>query len=550
MIRRPFTTGGLLVLLLVVLAGCARFGPYRTKSIVSNPAGVTYAVSECVSGRTDAKACERDSPEGPGRYAIQRREYRYQYPKRDGTVEMRTGTYHMAFVEFDDQGWFHDRRQMEALFMLLQNLEKDGRHVLLLAYAHGWKHNASACDDNVICFARLVERMDILERHLDGDAGPGSDEPPRHVVGVYVGWRGLSLLFPKNITFWTRKETAARVGRGGVKELLTRLNDYRRVRNPKRDEAKTQLAIAGHSFGGLVVYSALSHALTERASVVERTGDATAYDTATSFGDFIVLVNPAFEGSMYEPLNNVAANRCYAEGQRPVLMTVTSEGDDATGVAFPLGRSLNTLFERAGSPEQGRSVRRTVGHDPRYETHKLEWRDAEGTKDGKARQEERAPQDRDCGCRYLDPTETFKWWQFAAPIPLVRRPETAEGRRRSRPPPVPALVKDGRRHYPVYGNDVALTGDMRYSANYPYLVVKADPRVIADHNAIYSEPFVRFLHAFFLLHIANRRPFEADGCHRDFEGCPAGAAVPCERACQLADGKACTIQNAPPPRRE
>ena len=71
---------------------------------------------------------------------------------------MRTGTYHMAFVEFDDQGWFHDRRQMEALFMLLQNLEKDGRHVLLLAYAHGWKHNASACDDNVICFARLVEQ--------------------------------------------------------------------------------------------------------------------------------------------------------------------------------------------------------------------------------------------------------------------------------------------------------------------------------------------------------------------------------------------------------
>ena len=535
-----FAIGSLL--LVGAVAGCTRLGPYRTHTIVSGPTGLTYAVADCTAGRSGDKACERDVEGGPGTYAIQRREYRYQ--SRDGA--MRTGVYHMAFVEFDDQGWFHDRRQMEALFMLLQRLEENQRHVLLLVYVHGWKHNASACDDNVVCFSRLVERMDILERHLE-DAG-SSDAPERHVVGVYVGWRGLSLRFPKNMTFWTRKDTAARVGRGGVKELLTRLNDYRRARNPLRDETKTQLAIAGHSFGGLVVYSALSHALTERAVEVVRTGDVNRYATAASFGDLVVLVNPAFEGSLYEPLYNVAVNRCYPSVQRPALMVVTSEGDDATGVAFPLGRRINTLFESAASKEQGRSARQTVGHDPRYETHRLEWRDPEQAKQRSSKQEERAPQDRECGCPYLDPTETFKWWQFAYPIPLVARPKTATERERWTPPPVSAVVRDGRRQYDVYGDDVMLTGDLRYSANYPYLVVKTDAKIIADHNAIYSEPFVRFVHAFFLLHIANRRPFEADRCYRDFENCRPGSGIPCERSCQLANGNPCTFHHTPTPR--
>ncbi|MGH7844189.1 MAG: esterase, partial [Candidatus Binatia bacterium] len=80
--------------------------------------------------------------------------------------------------------WFADRKQMEALFSLLRRLEEDEKqrggsgHVLLLLYAHGWKHNASQCDDNVICFSRLLERMDILERQLQH---PGVR---RRVVGV------------------------------------------------------------------------------------------------------------------------------------------------------------------------------------------------------------------------------------------------------------------------------------------------------------------------------------------------------------------------------
>ena len=99
----------------------------------------------------------------------------------------------------------------------------------------------------------------------------------------------------------------------------------------------------------------------------------------------------------------------------------------------------------------------------------------------------------------------FKWWEFADPTKLPLVPATEAVRAAAQPPPITPVVEHGRRMYRIYGDQVALSGDMRYSANYPYLVIKADPRIIANHNAIYSEPFVEFLHKFFPVHIANKR---------------------------------------------
>ena len=291
------------------------------------------------------------------------------------TKESVSGNYYLSFVEFDDHGWFADRKQMEALFALLKKIEKEKKaknendHPLIYVYAHGWKHNASPCDNNVVCFSRLLERHDLAEKIYKQDTS-------RTVVGVYIGWRGLPFgSFLNNASFWTRKEAAARVGRGGVFELLTRLKDYRDSRVKKDDGGNhTQLVITGHSFGGLVIYEALSHALMEQAAKSKIVNGTTEYEVAGSFGDFVMLVNPAFEGSLYEPLFHIATNRCYRKlEQRPVMMIVTSEADDATRVLFPMGRSLSTLFQRANPnyPDQAQSILRTIGHDPRYQTHCL-----------------------------------------------------------------------------------------------------------------------------------------------------------------------------------
>ena len=46
--------------------------------------------------------------------------------------------------------------------------------------------------------------------------------PPRPVVGLYVGWRGLSVSTAvlKEATFYARKDTAHRVGNGRMRDLL------------------------------------------------------------------------------------------------------------------------------------------------------------------------------------------------------------------------------------------------------------------------------------------------------------------------------------------
>jgi hypothetical protein len=263
----------------------------------------------------------------------------------------------------------------------------------------------------------------------------------------------------------------------------------------------------------------------------QKTSDGlTCYETATSFGDFVVLVNPAFEGSQYEPLFHIGTNRCYRKNQRPVMMTVTSSGDWATRIAFPLGRKAETLFERARSDEQENSIVQAVGHNDRYETHKLKWLDQPAAlKEGPEIDQE----EHDCGCPYLEPTIDFNWRTFKDRIERFIESDGALVGRKE---------QNKRIYEDVYGRNVRLVGDNKYSANYPYLVVKADPEIIADHNRIFSEPFVRFLHSFFLVHIAVGRPFEADGCisGKDVQTCPLDMLIPCEQSCRLPDGRSCS----------
>jgi hypothetical protein len=590
MTRRALT---LLLLTLVVggVSGCTEIAPYRTKVLATSSGSVGPDIVECTSGkagkaRHGMPSCQ---DEEPGRHAIQRRHYQYNLnaDPKGGELVPQPADYYLATVEFDDQGWFADRRQLEALMMLLDRIDRqdtaNGKngHALIIVYAHGWKHNAHRCDNNVLCFSRVVERMDILERQARQIRGQG--HVPRRVVGVYVGWRGLSLQEPlKQATFWTRKSAAERVGRGGVMELLTRLNEYRSVRNPCRNEDRTQLVVAGHSFGGLVVYTALSHVIMERAADTWRyegsdcrasrgqptaSEGVTCYQTARSFGDFVLLVNPAFEGSLYEPLFNIAANRCYGVTQRPVMMTVTSTGDTATGRLFPMGRFVNTLFERTQSPSttERTAIVSAIGHDPRYETHRLRWRPGEGGTLAAGDQSDpgqqiREREETECGCPYLDAPERFNWRGFveavkttvgatkAEPVPGAerhapeKRPPPGAPQTCPTPPvsPIDAKPDPDGRLYTGYGSNVVLIGHAKYSANFPYLVVKADKEIIDDHNAIYSEPFVRFLHAFFLLHIAGRHPFAPNCCFTKIDGCQPNGPMPCERSCQLPTGQACT----------
>src|SRR5271157_4123554 len=125
--------------------------------------------------------------------------------------------YELAIVEFDDQGRCYDRGQMDAVAARLDALAPEGgapgEDVILIAFVHGWKHDARSDDDNLSAFRVLLKETVDYEKATSATAGK-----PRPVLGVFVGWRGLSDFglgdAVANATFWGRQAAGQRVAVG------------------------------------------------------------------------------------------------------------------------------------------------------------------------------------------------------------------------------------------------------------------------------------------------------------------------------------------------
>lgn len=279
-----------------------------------------------------------------------------------------TDEYLLGFVEFDDQGWFWDRKQADVLIDRLLKKDALDSGLLMVVYVHGWRHNASFDDDNVASFREALKRIYSYE-HL---ASKSEGRPERMVAGIYVGWRGLSATLPPftYLSFWDRKNTADKVGHSALTDLLVRLEEVQFSHlaiydSAKSRQAQTKLIIVGHSFGGEMVYSALSQILVDRFTGINA-------ESPQTFGDLVILVNPAFEASRFTPLHDLAAVRkWYADGQLPLVAIFTSETDQATKTAFPIGRRLSTIFEKYRDGGQKQADRQAVGHFEPYRTHEL-----------------------------------------------------------------------------------------------------------------------------------------------------------------------------------
>jgi pimeloyl-ACP methyl ester carboxylesterase len=291
--------------------------------------------------------------------------------------------YLIGFIEFDDQGQVFKRKQMDAVLNTL-NEQAASQDLLMVVFVHGWKHSAAPGDENIGTFREGLERLSELESRISSETGAQE----RKVVGIYLGWRGGSITLPgvKELTFWDRKNTAHKVGHGGVTEVVSRLELVRKTKDAMEGEqgrSRTRLVVIGHSFGGAVVYSALSQIL--MTGFVDTVGPAGASTDVKGFGDLVVLINPAFEAMRFAPLSDMANERgTYFSSQLPVIAILTSEADDATKRAFPIGRWFSTFFEKYrkdfrkngvnGEDEvidQQKANITAVGHFEPYRTHYL-----------------------------------------------------------------------------------------------------------------------------------------------------------------------------------
>jgi hypothetical protein len=262
--------------------------------------------------------------------------------------------YRLSIVEFDDEGRCYDRRQMVALAGELERLSDTD--AIIVVFVHGWKHTGRSNDDNLENFMKVLKNTAQQQ---------GPDGLP--VLGVFVAWRGLSLfgLWLDNLTFWDRKQAGLRVSTGSPRELLGRLRHFKYER--KRKGGEPLLVIIGHSFGGMIVYSALAQSLIEAASLP-------AHQVVPSFADLVLLVNPAFEAVRYLPIYDLMIERDaggYTPAQLPVFVSVTAVNDLATGLAFPAGMLISLLQERTRGWQERQALLHTMGHLAWMRTHRL-----------------------------------------------------------------------------------------------------------------------------------------------------------------------------------
>lgn len=282
--------------------------------------------------------------------------------------------YTLAFIEFDDQGEPWAPAQLERAIQVIDEVHSDGKRALVVLFVHGWQNDASQredrkLDNNVEGFQSLLgTTRQMLQR-----AGQGPDELA--LIGVYLSWRGRStdvgLLQP--LTFYSRRGAGQRVASVSTTEAILRV-----MSAAKKNPLSTGIVI-GHSFGGMIVESALIQAL------VGYTLNPS--EEIKPSADMVILVNPASQSMQAKNMvgmlkrNRLKLYREDEEGNRresPLIVSVTSTTDTATGNLYPLALSMKGWSKKfrdyeptdcSPSQHQKDFYTKTAGHNPVLYSH-------------------------------------------------------------------------------------------------------------------------------------------------------------------------------------
>jgi hypothetical protein len=499
----------LTVMLVALLAGCATEHPYRTALGIPS-ASCREVYEDAQSGDPNRNLDERSMDQA------ERIRQDLNNPSRQScwkTSWEDHADYELHFLEFDDQGWLNSanrsnpnaENQITSLLKRLYSLSNDSKEPLsIIIYTHGWHHTAEAFDGNVIAFRDLLQQASGLEKSLclknreqngDNDREKKDGSPDicidhelvskevkfyrrkRHVVGIYVGWRGDSITFPflEYTSIWDRKLAAQKVALGSVQEFYALMHDYylrhfchsgHQASNARNcnDTADVRMLTIGHSFGGLITYRGLQSRMMSGVSETYRYNVAnSSVPDAYGYGDLTVLINPAFEGTQFEPLAWAAMNRDYKSSQLPILIVAQSKGDWATHYAFPVFRFLTTPFEAKNGKEQYVNNWEAVGWSCRFKTHELSFEHADHSCGNPKDMVEELKMEED----WADKQRKSNYLEFRAPTLKL-----CDGLILKRSLGANALLKD---------------------PSEPLWVVQADTQVIKDHDDFLNPRLVDFV---------------------------------------------------------
>ena len=175
-----------------------------------------------------------------------------------------------------------------------------------------------------------------------------------NVIGVYIAWRGKDLTVPglDLLTFWNRKLTGGSVA--AQNSCLATINELAlAAREPGKQVH--HCVLMGHSFGGLVLSNTISHSILDASSTGAR--NASPWDMAVAFNpaddsigtrqlmselDYLYKYDPT--RGAYVGRSPGAEEGAVTSENRPLLIVLQSENDQATGKFFPIGQTLaNTI---------------------------------------------------------------------------------------------------------------------------------------------------------------------------------------------------------------
>lgn len=291
---------------------------------------------------------------------------------RTVSVEENPG-YSLAFIEFDDMGEMWDSTQLTRALDVIDRANQSPDGAVLVTFIHGWQNNASEKSEesgNVGEFKEYLETIaGIAERSGLGD---------RHLVGVYLGWRGKSGTIPgvNLLTFYDRAGAARRISGTTSTEVI-----YRLMKTAKQNR-ETRVLLMGHSFGGQILESAVTQAM-----VGELLGSE---ETKRDFpADLVVLINPAAKSIQAKQFigmldrSHLEVYRTTPDGTRykaPLIVSITSNADLATRWAFPAGTWVSSVgkdFHKYAPdsclqfPKQRSFYTQTPGHNDALVSHEV-----------------------------------------------------------------------------------------------------------------------------------------------------------------------------------
>jgi hypothetical protein len=325
--------------LALLSAGCVR--AQRFRYVQSQP--------ECFDSRSDP------FPGAPGE--------RRNWPSLDCLHTL----YRVGFVEFKENGQSVDPVQEQKALALIDEARRraSGGKVIAVVYVHGWKNNASEAGPGgeakdvekfKNALTELGYRSFAAARQLNGNPAPIP------IVGIYMAWRGKSLMGPDWFTFvsyWPRRNTADHVGDGP--DFAPTLNHI--IAKVNEGNSGSRIALIGHSFGARVLEHAIEKQ-TDRVQLYSSTASPSPADGSrmNPLVDLTLYVNsandarlsmarieslqanplrvrhPDYDAATCERPKPEDAQRC---GDYPLIVAITSQGDMATKILLPVANTIN-----------------------------------------------------------------------------------------------------------------------------------------------------------------------------------------------------------------